>query len=144
MHPQFPSFPSSTYVLHPCILPPTEKSIKVKFLPKQLYWQMFAAKSHWSGSRPPASTVIHTGSSPGIPAAVCCYSVSWKSCSFGSAGPARSGAPAVQARVDVEVGQQKALDQSPGGSGVGQSSSSHEPTPSRQISHYPSQQRKTF
>jgi len=55
------------------------------------------SNAHWSGLRPLASATLsilypHWGSSH----TSCCCPVSWRSCSFGSAGPASSHSPAIQ------------------------------------------------
>ena len=50
-------------------------------LSTRLYLQMFIAVSHWS---------INTGSSWDFSQVSCCSPVSWRSCGFGSAGPAAS------------------------------------------------------
>jgi hypothetical protein len=57
---------------------------------------MFIATGHWSSSRPLASSTLSILDPHGdSPQKSCCRSLSWRSCSVGSAGPALSHIPAV-------------------------------------------------
>ena len=85
--------------------------------------------SHWFVLRPLASAALSILELQENSQILCCCPESWRSCGYGSAGPAPSHAPAVHRWVDVGVGQLKALDLVLEGSGVGQLASSPVPTP---------------
>jgi hypothetical protein len=105
-------------------------------LPKHLYLPMFIAMSHWSGSRPLVSATLSIlGPQWDSSQISCCYGVSRRPWSFGSAGPASYTLQQFKDGVDVGVGKLGALDQCLGGSWVGQPASS--PVPSSQSSALP-------
>lgn len=73
-------------------------------LSKHLYLQMFAAMSHWPVLRSLASATSSTLDPQWDSSQIACACpVSWRSCSFGSAGLALSLAPAVH-RDGVDIG----------------------------------------
>lgn len=86
-------------------------------LSKHLCLQMFISVSCWSGSRlwvlPHLSILDPYLASSWLS---CCCPMSWRSFSFGSVGLVPSCTSADHRRVDVRVGQLKALDSSLGNS----------------------------
>jgi hypothetical protein len=90
-------------------------------LSTHLHLQMFIAMSHWSGSRPLASlTPSILDAHPDSSQLSCCCSVSWRSCSFGTAGLALAWFPIIYKWYRCWGG----TTQSPG-SGLGGSCAGH-------------------
>lgn len=87
-------------------------------LPKHLYLQRFIAVNHWSGSRPLVSTIAPILNPPWDYSWISCCRVSWRSAALALQDQPLHKIQQFIDRVNVWLGQLKALNLSLGGSQV--------------------------